>query len=665
MDIGEALPDENIPFAIHIQAPVIDEFAPDEVDDNNNDVQMAGHNDPLAEDAFAQDALLIGEHPAEATGIEAELPQQIIPPENAPCLRRSTRNPKYTKKMKLYKGLPSSDDDEDANLDMALSAIMLDHDPSKPFTPLSVLTIEPYIPISYKDATTCPESTLWKAAMEDEFQSLMENNTWRIVQLPAERKAIKAKWVLDYKPGYKDVEPRYKARLVACGYAQLFGVDYLDTYAPVVKHYSIRLVLAIVALKDLEMIQLDIKTAFLYGELEEELYLQQPEGYVIPGKENWVCRLLKPLYGLKQASRCWYSKFDDAILQLNFKRCLYDPCVYYRTSPGGEYTILVIYVDDGLVCSNMPGVLTDIVEFLRTHFKVRSLNANRFVGLDITRDRPNRKLFISQPDFIRNILKRYNMHECNPVSIPANPNHRLVPSMSPTSDEERHEMSRIPYRECIGSLMYLMGMTRADIALAVNQASAYVQDPGREHWKGVKQILAYLAKTIHHGICYGGNPNAALLGFTDADFAADLKSRKSTTGVVFLYNGGPVSWGSRRQRATALSTTDAEFYAASEGARESIWIKSLLLELGIDVGQVLIRCDSKCAISLIHDGEHHQRTKHIDVKYFYVRDQQDLGNIAVTHLPGKDQPADMFTKPLPRPAFEKFRELIGIQSAME
>ena len=134
---------------------------------------------------------------------------------------------------------------------------------------------------------------------------------------------------------------------------------------------------------------------------------------------------------------------------------------------------------------------------------------------------------------------------------------------------------------------------------------------------------------------------------------------------MFLYNGGPVSWGSRRQRATALSTTDAEFYAASEGARESIWIKSLLLELGIDVGQVLIRCDSKCAISLIHDGEHHQRTKHIDVKYFYVRDQQDLGNIAVTHLPGKDQPADMFTKPLPRPAFEKFRELIGIQSAME
>lgn len=144
------------------------------------------------------------------------------------------------------------------------------------------------------------------------------------------------------------------------------------------------------------MIQLDIKTAFLYGELEEELYLQQSEGYVIPGKENWVCRLLKPLYGLKQASQCWYSKFDDAILQLNFKRCLYDPCVYYRTTPGGEYTILVIYVDDGLACSNMPGVLTDIVEFLRTHFKVRSLTANRFVGHDITRDRPNKKV-VHQP----------------------------------------------------------------------------------------------------------------------------------------------------------------------------------------------------------------------------------------------------------------------------
>lgn len=451
------------------------------------------------------------------------------------------------------------------------------------------------------------------------------------------------------KPGYKDVDPRYKARLVACGYAQLFGVDFLDTYAPVVKHYSIRLVLALVAQKDLHMIQLDIKTAFLYGELEEELYLAQPEGYKIPGKEDWVCRLRKPLYGLKQASRCWYRKFNDAILQLGFVQCLHDSCVYYRIIPEKEYTIMVIYVDDGLICSSNPNVLTEIVDFLKTHFKVRSLPANRFVGIDITRDRPNRTLSISQPDFIMSLLKRYNMEECFPVSIPANPIIRLTPSMSPKTEEERQMMKKIPYRECIGSLMYLMGMTRPDIALAVNQASAFVQDPGAEHWDAVKKIMAYLLKTINYGICYGANSDHSLLGFTDADFANDKVARKSTTGVLFIFNGGPVSWGSRRQRATAISTMDAEFYAASEGTRESIWLKSLLLELGVDVGRVLIRCDSNCALSLINDGENHKRAKHIDVKYFYVREQQNLNNILVTHIRGKDQPADMFTKPLPRP----------------
>ena len=218
----------------------------------------------------------------------------------------------------------------------------------------------------------------------------MENKTWEVVPLPEGRKAIKCKWVLDYKPAHKGAEARYKARLVACGYAQLYGIDYLDTYSPVVKHYSIRLVLGIAAAMDLEMIQLDIKTAFLNGVLEEEIYMQQPEGFVLPGREAEVCRLLKCLYGLKQASRCWHTTFDEFIRTFGFTRSTSDPCVYFRTGPNGEFTIMIIYVDDGLVCSNTPSVLTAILDYLRTHFQVRSFPASRFVGLDITRDRANK-----------------------------------------------------------------------------------------------------------------------------------------------------------------------------------------------------------------------------------------------------------------------------------
>jgi hypothetical protein len=466
--------------------------------------------------------------------------------------------------------------------------------------------------------------------------------------------------VLDYKPGYKGVKPRYKARLVACGYAQLFGVDYLDTYAPVVKHHSIKLVLAIVALKNLDMMQIDIKTAFLNGDLLEELYMEQPEGFVVAGKEGCLCRLLKPIYGLKQAARCWYLKFNDAIILLGFVKCLHDTCVYYRFTAAGEYTIMVIYVDDGLICSNKPRVMEEIVDHLKKQFDVRSLPANRFVGIDISRNRAKRLLSINQPTFARSILKRYGMEDCDPISIPANPRLRLTPQMSPQTEDQSRAMKSVPYREVIGSLMYLMAMTRPDIALALNQAAAYVSNAGPEHWDAVLRILRYIKKTVNYGIIYGDCANSTLLGFTDADWAGDLQTRKSTTGVLFIFNGGPIAYGSRRQRATALSTRDSEFYAVCEGAKESIWLKSLLLELGIDVGRVSIRCDSKCAIALI-EGRQNSTARHIDVRYFFSREQQEMGNILVTHISGKTQPADIFTKALEETSFETHRDQMCIR----
>ena len=205
---------------------------------------------------------------------------------------------------------------------------------------------DPYIPTSYKDAMECKDSERWMEAVKEEYSSILKNKTLTVMPVPFDRATIKSRWIFSFKPVYKDVKPRYKARLVAKGCSQLYGVDYLDTYAPVVKHYSIRLVLAIEAAKDLDIMQLDIKTAFLYGDLKEEIYLEQPEGFVIPGKEKEVCRLHKGIYGLKQASRVWNLKFNNFLINFGLKRCISDPCVYYREQPDGEFTIVIIYVDD-------------------------------------------------------------------------------------------------------------------------------------------------------------------------------------------------------------------------------------------------------------------------------------------------------------------------------
>ncbi|XP_032794787.1 secreted RxLR effector protein 161-like [Daphnia magna] len=209
------------------------------------------------------------------------------------------------------------------------------------------------------------------------------------------------------------------------------------------------------------------------------------------------------------------------------------------------------------------------------------------------------------------------MTDCKPTSLPANPNNRPSPTMAPKSEEERLQMEKTPLREAIGSLMYLMATTRPDIALAVNQVAAFVSNPGPDQWEATKQIFSYLAGTANYGIFYGGpmlcNESSPLHGFTDANFAEDLVACKSTTGILFTFHGGPISWGSRLQQATALSTTDAEFYAASEGTRETVWLKALLTELDVNVGKIPIHCDSRCAISIIEDPENHQRVKHIEV----------------------------------------------------
>lgn len=279
----------------------------------------------------------------------------------------------------------------------------------------------------------------------------MINGTWTLVPCPKDRKPIGSRWVFSIKPGVNGYPIRYKARLVVKGYSQRLGLDYTDTYASVVTHDTIRLLMSTVAERDMEMVQLDVKTAFLYGDLDESIYMEQPEGFVVPGRENDVCCLKKTLYGLKQSSRVWGKKFSGFIQLHGFKPSSADPCLFIRNQEN-EVTYIAIWVNDGIVASDTQQAINELLSALKAEFEIRSSTPDRFVGITIRRDRRQQKLFLSQPEYTMKIVKILQMELCNTKSTPADPNVRLT--KQPTQGEHARDGQNFPYREAIGSLLY-------------------------------------------------------------------------------------------------------------------------------------------------------------------------------------------------------------------
>ena len=324
---------------------------------------------------------------------------------------------------------------------------------------------------------------------------------------------------------------------------------------------------------------------------------------------------------------------------------------------------MAIWVDDGLVCGNNTTTIGEMLAHLNRAFKITSRKADNFVGLNIKRDRQNKLLYVSQPDYINKILTTFGMQNCRPRGTPADPFTRLTKKMSPADEIERENMASIPYREAIGSLIYAATTCRPDIAYAVSQVAQYCENPGKPHWEAVKRILAYLSITPDYGLRFDGaiQESLTLHGFTDSDYAGDCDNRRSTSGYVFTLNGGPIAWSSRRQDCVATSTTEAEYIAASEATKEAVWLRRLITQLGAKQREPTpIKCDNQSAIKLTKNPEYHRRTKHIDVRYHFVRHHQEMKNIEVSYVPTEDQVADILTKNLPGPRFLKLREDLGI-----
>ncbi|GMI77806.1 hypothetical protein HRI_001449800 [Hibiscus trionum] len=467
----------------------------------------------------------------------------------------------------------------------------------------------PIEPANYEEAARSPK---WKKAMEEEIEALNNNQTWDLVPKPKDVMPISCKWVYKVKTRPDNSIERYKARLVARGFSQQYGIDYEETFSPVAKITTVRVLLALAANKSWKLWQMDVKNAFLHGELDKDIYMEQPRGFESKSHPEHVCKLKKALYGLKQAPRAWYGKIGD----------------YYEETERTRKNLSI-----------------------RFHMKELG-ELKHFLGLEV--EHMKEGIFLGQQKYAKDLLQRYGMLDCKPISTPMDPNIKLQ------IDEGKDLEDTTMYRQLVGSLIYLT-LSRPDITYAVGVASRYMSNPKKPHLDAVRRILRYVKGTINFGILYKKVKECQMIGYCDADYAGDHSTRRSTTGYIFSLGSGAISWCSKRQPTVSLSSTEAEYRSAASAAQESTWLKQLMEDLHQPTDyQVRLLCDNLSAIRLAENPVFHARTKHIEVHHHYIREKVLEGEIRMEPTKTDEQVADIFTKSLSKPKFEKFREVLGM-----
>ena len=518
-------------------------------------------------------------------------------------------------------------------------------------------------PRSYSEAVKGVRRAAWMKSMTSEHDSLMENECWVLVPRPKDANVIRSMWV--YKTKEEQTEAgtlgtREKSRVCACGNGQVEGVDYSETYAPVVKLTSIRVVLAVVVEEKLLLHQMDFVTAFLNGVLDEVVYMEQPRGFEVGDPRKVVCRLLKSIYGLKQSPRAWYSKIDDFFIRtLGMERNPADDCVYVRRK-GGHILIIALYVDDLLIACSCMEILTGVKQQLSAQFKMKDLGESRIIlGMDISRDREAGTLSLSQTRYALKVIDRFGLESARGHSTPMDPALDLTAPSEPTME---------PYREAIGCLMYLMVGTRPDLAYSICTLAKYVQNPTKIHWDAVVRVIRYVIHTKDLGLLYGGTEASVVPSvYVDADWAGDPATRKSMSGYVAMMSGGAVAWCARQQEVVATSSAESEYISMCNGAKETVWLRRLVAGLQVVPGMTeatIAHVDNKAAIALGHSAAVNRRNKHIDVRFHYTRQVIDDGELEVQYCPTEEMLADLFTKALGRVKLQYFVRGLGMQATM-
>ncbi|KAJ9545199.1 hypothetical protein OSB04_024906 [Centaurea solstitialis] len=520
-------------------------------------------------------------------------------------------------------------------------------------------------PTSYGEAVSGSESEQWQEAMKAEMQSMYDNQVWELTDLPQHCRAVGRKWVFKKKTDMDGNVHTFKARLVAKGFTQTHGIDYDETFSPVAMLKSIRILMAISAYFNYEIWQMDVKTAFLNGKLTEDVYMEQPEGFIDPKNPNKVCKLLKSIYGLKQASRSWNLHFDERIKEFGFAKSEFEPCVYTKFS-GSIVTFLVLYVDDILLIGNDVPTLQSVKTWLSKCFQMKDLGEAAYIlGIKIYRNRSRRLIGLSQSTYIDKILKRFRMDESKKGFIPMQHGIVLSKAQCPVSSKDQDKMKLIPYASAIGSIMYAMLCTRPDVAYSISVTSRYQQNPGEAHWVAVKNILKYMRRTKEMFLVFGGSEDEiSVTGYTDASFQTDKDDFRSQSGYVFTLNGGAISWKSSKQDTIADSTTEAEYIAASDAAKEAVWLRSFIKDLRVVASisrPIDIYCDNSGAVAQAKEPREHHKSRHVLRKYHLIREIIGRGDVRICKIPTDENVADPLTKPLARAKHEGHTSSIGMQ----
>lgn len=503
--------------------------------------------------------------------------------------------------------------------------------------------------ITIEEALNGPECDFWKAAMQEELDSFEENNAWEEVDLPKDKTVIKCKWV--FKKKYdSDHNVRYRARLVAKGYSQKVGIDYHETFSPVLRYSTLRLLFALAVKLNLDICHLDVTTAFLNGFLKEDVYMAKPVTHDCNSCSSKVLKLKRAIYGLKQSSRAWNQRIDKCLKNLGFKQSQYEPCLYTKFE-GNLKIIIALFVDDFFVFYNCKETVNSLVNDLSSKFKIKNLGElKQCLGMRVKISK--NKICLDQEQYIDNLLKRFNMLECKPVKTPMEVNLKLEKTQDICYD--------CPYQRLLGSLMYLAVLTRPDISYSVSFLSQFNNSYNETHWKHAKRVLKYLKCTKNYGLIFSKDNNCTIEGFVDADWGSDVNDRKSYSGFCFTLSNSVISFECKKQRNVALSSTEAEYVSMSEASKEAVYLNNLYSEIVGNSGPIIMYNDSQSAQRLALNPIFHRRSKHIDIRYHFVREVVQNNLINICYLETAEMPADIFTKSLGSVKHYYFMRKLGI-----
>nr|CAN62086.1 hypothetical protein VITISV_035123 [Vitis vinifera] len=507
------------------------------------------------------------------------------------------------------------------------------------------------IPNNVQEALTDPR---WKTTMNEEMKSLQKNETWELVECPPGKKPVGCRWIYTVKYQADGSIERFKARLVAKGYTQTYGIDYTETFAPVAKINTVRVLLSLAANLDWPLQQFDVKNVFLHGELSEEVYMDLPPGCMVSEKQcQKVCKLKKSLYGLKQSPRAWFGRFTKSMRAFGYHQSNSDHTLFLKKQHG-KITTLIVYVDDMVVTGNDPEERKALQNYLSREFKMKDLGPLKyFLGIEVSQS--SEGFFLSQRKYALDLLQETGMSGCQPVNTPIEKCLKLCVEPNQVSTDKGR------YQRLVGRLMYL-AHTRPDLAYALSVVSQYMHNLGEQHMNAIMRILRYLKNAPGKRILFAKNvDHQSIEVYTDADWAGAVDDRRSTSGYFTFVGGNLVTWKSKKQNVIARSSAEAEFRGMALGLCEALWLRLLLQDLGYLSRQpIRLFCDNKAACDIAHNPVQHDRTKHVEVDRFFIKEKLDDKIVELPKIRSENQLADILTKAVSSQVFSKFLDKLGM-----